>query len=336
MTLNGPQPPLLSVRDLEVQFATDEGMVPVVQGVSFDVAPGEVVGLVGESGCGKSVTSLSILRLINDPPGRITKGEIHFDGRDLLTLTEREMQEIRGGRIAMVFQEPMTSLDPAFTVGEQIAATYRRHRGGSQRAAWTRAVEMMNLVGIPSAHRRAKDYPHMFSGGMRQRVMIAIALCCEPPLLIADEPTTALDVTIQAQVLDLLQDLQARMGMAIVFVTHDLGVVSQVCDRVVVMYAGQVVETGTTGPLFQGPRHPYTHGLLQCLPSEHIGERLRPIPGTVPPPTFMPPGCRFHPRCPHAQPGRCDVDPVPLLPITSTRSTRCVRAEELVLEGVPS
>jgi peptide/nickel transport system ATP-binding protein len=329
-----PSPPLLSVRGLEVQFATEDGMTPVVQDVSFDVAPGEVLGLVGESGCGKSVTSLSIMRLITDPPGRITQGEILFEGRDLLSLSEREMQTVRGGRIAMVFQEPMTSLDPAFTVGEQIAAAYRRHRGGTKRTAWERAVEMLDLVGIPAARQRAKEYPHMFSGGMRQRVVVAIALSCEPPLLIADEPTTALDVTIQAQVLDLLQDLQSRMGMAIVFVTHDLGVVSQVCDRVVVMYAGQVVETSATRPIFERPQHPYTHGLLECLPSEHIGERLRPIPGTVPAATAMPRGCRFHPRCPHAQAGRCDVESVPLFELAGRRAARCVRVDELILPGV--
>jgi oligopeptide/dipeptide ABC transporter ATP-binding protein len=244
------------------------------------------------------------------------------------------MQRVRGGRIAMVFQEPMTSLDPAFTVGEQIAATYRRHRGGNQREAWDRAVDMLDLVGIPSARQRSKEYPHMFSGGMRQRVMIAIALSCEPALLIADEPTTALDVTIQAQVLDLLRELQARMGMAIVFVTHDLGVVSEICDRVVVMYAGQVVETSPTRSMFEVPRHPYTHGLLECLPSEHIGERLRPIPGTVPSPVAMPRGCRFHPRCPHVQLGRCDAQLIELVDVAQMRAARCVRVDEIILQGV--
>jgi len=326
--------PLLSVQGLEVQFATEHGMVPVVEDVSFDVAPGEVLGLVGESGCGKSVTSLSIMRLIPDPPGRITRGRVLFEGSDLLVLPERQMCDIRGGRIAMVFQEPMTSLDPSFTVGEQIASTYRRHRGVSKRAAWDRAVEMLSLVGIPDARQRVADYPHTFSGGMRQRVMIAIALSCGPSLLIADEPTTALDVTVQAQVLDLLRDLQARLGMAVVFVTHDLGVVSEMCDRVVVMYAGQVVEQSPTRPVFTEPHHPYTHGLIECLPSEHVGERLRPIPGGVPAPGAMPEGCRFHPRCSFAVAGRCDTAAVDLIGVAADRASRCVRVGEVALRGV--
>jgi peptide/nickel transport system ATP-binding protein len=244
------------------------------------------------------------------------------------------MRQVRGRQIAMVFQEPMTSLDPAFTVGEQIASTYRRHTGVAKRAAWERSVEMLDLVGIPHAVQRAREYPHMFSGGMRQRVMIAIALSCKPALLIADEPTTALDVTIQAEVLDLLRELQSSMGMAVVFVTHDLGVVSELCDRVVVMYAGQVAEIGDTRALFGRPRHPYTHGLLDCLPSEHIGEALRPIPGTVPSAAEMPVGCRFHPRCGFAQAGRCDTEPVELRLVGVGRSARCVRTGELELEGV--
>jgi oligopeptide/dipeptide ABC transporter ATP-binding protein len=272
--------------------------------------------------------------LIPSPPGRIAGGQIWFEGCDLLRLPERAMSRLRGDRLAMVFQEPMTSLDPAFTVGEQIAATVRQHRGASKKAAWARAVEMLATVGIPAASHRAKDYPHMFSGGMRQRVGIAIALACEPDLLIADEPTTALDVTIQAQVLDLLRSLQSVFGMAVVFVTHDLGVVSEVCDRVLVMYAGQVVEESPTRPLFDQPRHPYTEGLLECLPSEHVGERLRPIPGTVPAPGQLPAGCRFHPRCPYAVEGRCDDGPVPLEPVDDGRATRCIRRDELQLTGV--
>jgi peptide/nickel transport system ATP-binding protein len=326
--------PILSVRDLEVCFATEHGMVPVVSDVSFDVAPGEVLGLVGESGCGKSVTSLAIMRLIQQPAGRITAGEIEFEGTDLLGLSERAMQSVRGGRIAMVFQEPMVSLDPAFTVGEQIASVYRRHCGASKQAAWEKAVEMLSLVGIPHARQRTKDYPHMFSGGMRQRVMIAIALVCGPSLLIADEPTTALDVTIQAQVLDLLHDLQARLGMAVILVTHDLGVVAELCERVVVMYAGQVVETGQTHELFAAPRHPYTSGLLECLPSEHFDAPLRPIPGRVPVAPDMPTGCRFHPRCPHAELGRCDTSPIPLVEVGVHRLARCVRADEIILAGI--
>jgi len=327
-------PPLLSVEHLEVKFATEHGVVPVVEDVSFHVGAGEVLGLVGESGCGKSVTSLSIMRLIPQPPGRITGGRILFEGRDLLTLPAQEMQAIRGARISMIFQEPMTSLDPAFRVGEQIATTYRRHRGGSKKASIERAIELLDLVGIPGARRRVDDYPHTFSGGMRQRVVIAIALACNPSLLIADEPTTALDVTIQAQVLDLLRDLQSTLGMAIVFVTHDLGVVSEMCDRVVVMYAGQVVESSATRALFDAPEHPYTNCLLECLPAEHIGEPLRPIPGTVPPPGHMPAGCRFHPRCPHARSGRCDVGTVPLVSVDGSRHSRCVRVGELELNGL--
>lgn len=326
--------PLLIVRDLEVRFATEAGVLPVVEGVSFDIDPGEIVGLVGESGCGKSVTSMAIMRLIAEPPGRITAGSAVLEGIDLLRLTEKEMQSVRGARVAMVFQEPMTSLDPAFTVGEQIVSAYRRHRGGSKREAWDRAIEMLDLVGIPNARQRSKDYPHMFSGGMRQRVVIAIALVNEPSLLIADEPTTALDVTIQAQILDLLQDLQSKMGMAILLVTHDLGVVNQVCDRVIVMYAGQVVETADTRDFFSAPEHPYSNGLLECLPSEHVNEQLRPIPGTVPSAAEMPVGCRFHPRCRFSVPERCEATPVDLTERGPTRWCRCVRADELSFEGV--
>ena len=329
-------PALLSVRDLRVDFATETGMARVVDGVSFDVAAGEVVGIVGESGCGKSVTSLAIMGLIPTPPGRISGGSIHLDGIDLLAQSERSMSRLRGDRLAMIFQEPMTSLDPAFTVGEQIAATVRRHRGGSKRAAWERAVELLGTVGIPAPRQRAKEYPHMFSGGMRQRVMIAIALTCEPSLLIADEPTTALDVTVQAQVLDLLRRLQETFGMAIVFVTHDLGVVAEICDHVLVMYAGEVVEEAPADGLFEIPRHPYTEGLIGCLPSEHVGERLQAIPGSVPAPGRLPGGCLFHPRCRHAVPGVCDAAPVALEPVGAGRRTRCARHDELVLVGVGS
>jgi peptide/nickel transport system ATP-binding protein len=328
--------PILAVENLQVQFATDHGMVTVVDDVSFSVAAGEVLGLVGESGCGKSVTSLAIMRLIPDPPGRITAGSVVFEGTELLTLDTAAMRRLRGDRIAMIFQEPMTSLDPAFTVGQQIASVVQQHRNAGKKEAWDRAVEVLDLVGIPRARQRVRDYPHMFSGGMRQRVMIAMALSCEPSLLIADEPTTALDVTIQAQVLDLLRSLQDTFGMAVIFVTHDLGVVSEVCDRVAVMYAGQVIETAVTGELFRRPRHPYTQVLLECLPAEHIGERLVPIPGTVPPPDATPVGCRFHPRCRYAQAGRCDTEPVPLLEVDAKRSARCVRTDELTLIGVGS
>lgn len=326
--------PLLRVTDLEVQFATGAGMATVVDHVSFEMASGEVLGLVGESGCGKSVTSLAIMRLIAQPPGRISGGRIELAGRELLGLSEREMQQVRGNRIAMVFQEPMTSLDPAFTVGEQIVAAYRRHRTVSRREAWERAIEMLDLVGIPNARGRARDYPHMFSGGMRQRVVIAIALVCEPELLIADEPTTALDVTIQAQILDLLRDLQSQLGMGILLVTHDLGVVNEMCDRVAVMYAGQVVEVSATQGLFARPRHPYSNGLLECLPSDSGLRELTPIPGTVPAPLEMPAGCRFHPRCRFSDPSRCEATPVELLSVDHGRLCRCVRAEELDFLGV--
>jgi len=336
--MNGPPAPaagpLLAVEHLEVCFATAHGLVPVVTDVSFTVDPGEVVGLVGESGCGKSVTSLAVMGLIPDPPGRITGGRITFEGDELTALGNAAMQRRRGNRLAMVFQEPMTSLDPAFTVGEQIASTYRRHRGGTKREAWDRAIEMLDLVGIPGAKARAGDHPHAFSGGMRQRVVIAIALVCSPSLLIADEPTTALDVTIQAQVLDLLRDLQQRLGMAIVFVSHDLGVVSELCDRVLVMYAGEVVETAPARRLFDAPRHPYTSGLIACRPSERPGTTLRPIPGTVPAAGALPEGCHFHPRCAHAELGRCDTTAVELLDVAPGRSARCVRTAELQLPGV--
>lgn len=334
MDKNSTGAPLLRVTDLEVQFATGVGMATVVDRVSFEMASGEVLGLVGESGCGKSVTSLAIMRLIAQPPGRISGGRIELGGRDLLSLSEREMQKVRGNRIAMVFQEPMTSLDPAFTVGEQIVAAYRRHRKVSRREAWERAIEMLDLVGIPNARGRARDYPHMFSGGMRQRVVIAIALVCEPELLIADEPTTALDVTIQAQILDLLRELQSQLGMGILLVTHDLGVVNEMCDRVAVMYAGQVVEVSATQGLFARPRHPYSNGLLECLPSDSGIKELTPIPGTVPAPLEMPAGCRFHPRCRFSDPSRCEATPVELLSVDQGRLCRCVRAEELDFLGV--
>ncbi len=326
--------PLLAIEDLEISFATESGMLPVVRGLDLTVNSGEVVGLVGESGCGKSVTSLAIMGLIPNPPGRITRGRILFNGANLLDLRENDMRAVRGNQISMIFQEPMTSLDPAFKVGEQIASTVRHHLGFSKREAWDRAVEVLSLVGIPGARNRVNDYPHMFSGGMRQRVMIAIALACEPSLLIADEPTTALDVTIQAQVLDLLRELQQDLGMAVVFVTHDLGVVSEVCDRVVVMYAGQAVEWAPTRQLFARPEHPYTQGLLECLPAEHVGETLRPIPGTVPPPHQMPSGCFFHPRCRYSVPGTCDQHPIPSSEVGLDRGVRCVRSGQLDLHGI--
>ena len=327
--------PLLAVDGLSVDFATEHGWATVVDDVSFSIAADEAVGLVGESGSGKSVTAMSILRLIPTPPGRITRGSIHFAGQDLLALPERAIRDIRGRDIAMIFQEPMTSLNPVFTIGDQIAETVRRHRGGSRQAAWQRAIEVLDLVGIPSADRRVHDYPHQFSGGMAQRAMIAMALSCRPRLLIADEPTTALDVTIQAMVLELLRDLQAELEMSVLLVTHDLGVVADFCDRVLVMYAGQLVETAPAMPLFDQPLHPYTEGLLASMPqTDVLDERgeLWSIPGVVPAPWAMPGGCRFHPRCAYVEIGRCTTKPLGMAE-GDGHGTRCVRARELELRG---
>jgi oligopeptide/dipeptide ABC transporter ATP-binding protein len=290
--------------------------------------PHETVGVVGESGCGKSVTSLSILRLI-DRPGVIEPGSvIEFEGRDLMTLPEREIRAIRGNRISMIFQEPMTSLNPVFTVGDQVAEVARVHSGASKREAWERAVEMLTTVGMPAAAERAKEYPHQLSGGLRQRVMIAMALMMDPALLIADEPTTALDVTIQAQILELLAEMQGRIGMSILLITHDLGVIAESATRVLVMYAGQIVEEAPVGQLFSAPHHPYTEGLLAAMP--RVGaerERLAVIPGSVPPPTHWPSGCRFHDRCPFAW-ERCAAEPPPLYRIGEGHVSRCHLADE--------
>ncbi len=298
-------PPLLEVRGLVTEFRTRAGLLRAVDGVSFSIAAGETLALVGESGCGKSVTAFSLMRLVADPPGRIAAGEVLFEGRDLLKLPEAELRAVRGDRVAMIFQEPMTSLNPVMTVGEQIVEAIRQHRPVSRREALARAVALLEEVRIPDAARRAADYPHRLSGGMRQRVMIAMALACEPRLLIADEPTTALDVTIQAQVLDLIDALKARLGMAVLLITHDLGVVAQHAQRVAVMYAGRIVEQADTGTLFAAPAHPYTEGLLASIPRP--GERtarLREIPGMVPSLAEMPPGCAFAPRCARAM-ARC-------------------------------
>jgi peptide/nickel transport system ATP-binding protein len=294
--------PLLVVENLQTHFRTPDGINRAVDGVSFHVNAGETVAIVGESGCGKSVTSMSILRLIPEPPGKIA-GSIRFQGRDLLKLSDREMRDIRGNEISMIFQEPMTSLNPVLTIGRQIGETLRLHQGLSARDAEARAVEMLKLVGIPEPGRRVREYPHQLSGGMRQRVMIAIALACNPKLLIADEPTTALDVTIQAQILELMRDLKRRVGAAIVLITHDLGVVAEVAERVIVMYAGRKVEEAAVGPLFNHPKHPYTQGLLGSMPklgsSLHGDEgRLAEIPGLVPSLKQKIPGCVFAGRCP--------------------------------------
>lgn len=325
--------PLLRIDDLRIDFATEHGWANVVNGVSFDVAENEIVGLVGESGSGKTVTSLSILGLIPNPPGRKSGGHIWYRDKDLTDLPKKELRDIRGNEISMIFQEPMTSLNPAFTIGDQIAEVYRRHRGGGKKAALARAAEMLDLVGIPNANKRVKDYPHEFSGGMRQRAMIAMALVCDPKLLIADEPTTALDVTVQAQILELLSKVREEMGTGIIFITHDLGVVAELCDKVVVMYAGEVVETAVGRDLFVQPRHPYTEGLLTAMPQ--LGERneqLASIPGRTPEPWAMPDGCRFNPRCKYTE-DVCRNAMIPLEVLNDGRSSRCVRIDELKLEG---
>jgi oligopeptide/dipeptide ABC transporter ATP-binding protein len=320
--------PLLRVHDLRTYFHLGGAVARAVDGVSFDIRAGETVGMVGESGCGKSVTALSLLRLV-DPPGRIEPGSrIEFEGKDLLALNEEGIRQIRGNRIAMVFQEPMTALNPVFTIGDQVAEVARVHSDASRKAAWERAVEMLNLVGIPDPRERAKSYPHQLSGGMRQRVLIAMALVMNPSLLIADEPTTALDVTIQAQILELLADLQQRLGLAVLLITHDLGVVAEVTSRVLVMYGGQIVERAPVKELFRNPRHPYTRGLLEAMP--RLGrqrDRLTVIPGTVPPPTRWPSGCRFRDRCAHAW-SRCESDAPPEYPVTGDHAARCHLVDE--------
>ncbi|HHC72210.1 MAG TPA: ABC transporter ATP-binding protein [Thiotrichales bacterium] len=294
--------PLLSVRDLVVEFSTERGLVRAIDGVSFDLVPGETLGLVGESGCGKTVTALAVLGLVPSPPGRIVSGSIRLEGRELATLSEAEYRHIRGREISMIFQEPMTALNPVLSIATQMTDVLVRHQGMSRRQARDRAVEMLALVGIPSPEKRIDDYPHQMSGGMRQRVMIAMALSCHPKLLLADEPTTALDVTTQAQVLDEMVRLQEQLGTSVVLVTHDLGVVAETCHRAVVMYAGRVVEEAPVECLFERPRHPYTEGLLQSIPrirEEKLPE-LPTIPGSVPDLLHLPPGCRFADRCPRA------------------------------------
>jgi len=293
---------LLEVEGLRTQFATRAGVVRAVDGISFAIERGEVLGLVGESGCGKSVTSLSIMRLV-PPPGAVVAGRVSLEGEDLLDKDAEAMRRVRGARIAMVFQEPMTSLNPVFTIGDQIAAAVLAHAGGSRHAAWERAAEMLDLVHVPSPRQRARDYPHQFSGGLRQRAMIALALAPGPQLLIADEPTTALDVTIQAQILDLLRRLQAERGMAVLLITHDLGVVAELCHRVAIIYAGRIVEMAPVASIFGSPLHPYTRGLLRCLPHpSRFGQPLSSIQGAPPDLREARAGCPFAPRCPHVRP----------------------------------
>ena len=316
--------PILAVRDLSVSFATDDGPLVAADGVSFDLQPGRTTGLVGESGCGKSVTALALMGLV-PPPGRIAAGSIRLEGRELTTLDDTALDDVRGRRIAMIFQEPMTALNPVFTIGEQVAEVLRVHRGMGRRAAWSEAVDGLHRVGIADAARRAAAYPHQLSGGMRQRAMIAIALAGEPDVLIADEPTTALDVTIQAQILDLLLDIQERSGLAILFISHDLGVISEVADEVLVMYAGRLIEQASAAALFAGPQHPYTRGLLATLPGSGApGSRLPAIPGQVPDLRRLPPGCRFSDRCALVEPACRVVEPA-LRPADAEHRAACIR-----------
>ena len=316
---------ILTVKNLSTHFTSEEGVAKAVQEVSFSIKKGGTFALVGESGCGKSVTALSIMRLIPSPPGEIVNGEIDFNGRSLLGLSEKRMRVIRGNKIAMIFQEPMTSLNPVYTVGEQIVEAICLHQRKSKSAAWSDTVEMLRKVGISDPEQRVSEYPHQMSGGMRQRVMIAMAVSCEPSLLIADEPTTALDVTIQAQILDLLDELQEQNEMSILLITHDLGVVAERADDIAVMYASRIVETAKSEGLFAEPLHPYTQGLLKSLPRLGFsGERLETIPGNVPEPLHFPSGCKFHPRCPIGfDDKRCQNDEPELREVSEGRCVAC-------------
>jgi peptide/nickel transport system ATP-binding protein len=325
---------ILRVEDLSIWFATDAGEVQAVKDVSFTIRAGEAVGMVGESGSGKSITGLAIMRLLETPPARV-EGRVLFQGRDLLDLPEAEMQSLRGSAISMVFQDPMTALDPVFTVGRQISETIRAHRGLDKKAAREAAIEMLAAVGIPLPAQRYGEYPHQLSGGMRQRVMIAMALSCEPALIIADEPTTAVDVTIQAQIIALLRRLSDEHNTAVLLITHDLGVVAEFCSRVLTLYAGQVVETASADDLLASPQHPYTSGLLQAIPRvTSRGKPLLSIRGRVPAPADMPQGCRFHPRCDHVL-DPC-LEPQALLPAGEGRAARCWRHDQLDLPGALS
>ena len=328
-----PRDPVLSIRDLAVDFSTDDGIVHAVDGVSYDVYPGETLGVVGESGSGKSVSVMSVLGLIPQPPGRIVSGSAMFKDRDLLKMGKRDLRRIRGGDVAMVFQDPMTSLNPVLKIGKQIAEAIVAHNSGmNEKTAKNRAVELLRLVGIPQPERRIDQYPHEFSGGMRQRAMIAMAIANEPSLLIADEPTTALDVTIQAQILEVLKTAQEETHAATILITHDLGLIAEMADRVVVMYAGRVVELGDVHTVFSAPRHPYTVGLMDSLPRASVqDEWLRPIPGQPPSLIHVPPGCPFHPRCFLSQGRlRCREEIPPLRPIgDSQHVSACHFAEEL-------
>ncbi|WP_266075763.1 ABC transporter ATP-binding protein [Haladaptatus caseinilyticus] len=317
--------PVLSVRDLVTRFYTEEGTVKAVEGTSFDLYEGETLGIVGESGSGKSVTALSVMKLI-EKPGRIENGEIIYRGDDLREKSDAEMRRIRGNEIAMMFQDPMTSLNPVFTVGQQIARVIRTHNDISEADARERAIELMADVGIPEPESRIDNYPHQFSGGMRQRALLAMAISCEPDVLIADEPTTALDVTIEAQIFDVLDELQEKYGMSIILITHDLGVVAGSCDRVAVAYAGRIVERASVDDLFDSPRHPYTRGLMRSMPRlRGRSDRLTPIEGNVPNLIALPSGCSFHPRCPHATEACKRYDP-PLRTVEPNREAACLHA----------
>lgn len=315
---------VLEVKNLQTSFFTDDGVIPSVDFVDFEVREGEILGIVGESGSGKSVTSLSVMGLIPSPPGKITSGEIRYNGADITGYSEKQMRQIRGNDIAMIFQEPMTSLNPLFTIGSQMMEAVLLHKKGwSKKQAKARSIEMLKLVGLPRAEELMKDYPHQLSGGMRQRVMIAMALVCDPKVLIADEPTTALDVTIQAQILKLMKDLNTRLNTAIILITHDLGVVAETCERVVVMYAGKVVEEGPVERIFTNPQHPYTKGLLASVPDMRFKKQsLYSIPGNVPKPGSIKEGCRFAARCSEVF-GRCTVESPPLYQTAPDHKTRC-------------
>ena len=321
---------LLDVRNLRTHFHTSSGVVRAVDGVSWDVRKGETVALVGESGCGKSVSALSVMRLVSAPAGRIVGGEIIFKGRNLLALSEEEMRRVRGREIGMIFQEPMTSLNPVLTIGRQLTETVETHLGMTSAQAQARAVELLSLVGIPDGARRLRQFPHQFSGGMRQRIMIAMALACNPDLVLADEPTTALDVTIQAQILELMKSLSRRLGVAIMMITHNLGVVARYADRVNVMYAGKIVERATAREIYANPRHPYTLGLLRSVPrlDEPRRAKLQPIPGQPPDLSRLPAGCSFAPRCAYAI-DRCRQEEPALEPVTAEHLSACWLAKDL-------
>ena len=327
--------PLLQVNNLKTHFHTERGRVTAVNGVTFSMQKGEIIGIVGESGCGKSVMSQSIVRLLDHSDAISYDGEVLFDDKDLLQLPYAKLRQIRGNDISIIFQDPLTSLNPVYTVGEQIAEALRLHQRLSRKAAMAKAVDMLRLTGIPSPERRVHDYPHELSGGMQQRAMIAIALACEPRLLIADEPTTALDVTIQAQILDLIAELNRKLGMGVLFITHDLGVVAEICSGVKVMYLGQIVEEMSTEQLFTAPRHPYTQGLIRSIPrlDGNRGEKLHVIEGTVPSLTNVPPGCRFATRCPYAD-ELCRTEEPPMERVQGEHGVKCWHHERIFEEGV--